>query len=91
MRKSDHLEVSDQRCEHLPRPVAVTEPCNTDCEVRCALMHKDTHIHKHNKFLQSTHNQTFCYISSHTDGMLLERANALLNVAQATAAWMSSV
>lgn len=43
MRKSDHLEVSDQRCEHLPRPVAVTEPCNTDCEVRCALMHKDTH------------------------------------------------
>ncbi|KAF7660784.1 hypothetical protein LDENG_00275340 [Lucifuga dentata] len=34
VRKSDHLEVSDQRCEHLPRPVAVTEPCNTDCEVR---------------------------------------------------------
>uniref|UniRef100_A0A7N8Y7P8 ADAM metallopeptidase with thrombospondin type 1 motif 20 n=1 Tax=Mastacembelus armatus TaxID=205130 RepID=A0A7N8Y7P8_9TELE len=34
VRKSDHLEVSDQRCEHLPRPVALTEPCNTDCEVR---------------------------------------------------------
>ncbi|XP_077425592.1 A disintegrin and metalloproteinase with thrombospondin motifs 20 [Vanacampus margaritifer] len=34
VRKSDHLEVSDQRCEHLPRPVAVTEPCNDDCEVR---------------------------------------------------------
>ncbi|KAF3688604.1 A disintegrin and metalloproteinase with thrombospondin motifs 20 [Channa argus] len=34
VRKSDHLEVSDQRCEHLPRPVAITEPCNTDCEVR---------------------------------------------------------
>uniref|UniRef100_H2LDH7 ADAM metallopeptidase with thrombospondin type 1 motif 20 n=3 Tax=Oryzias latipes TaxID=8090 RepID=H2LDH7_ORYLA len=33
-RQSDHLEVSDQRCEHLPRPVAVTEPCNADCEVR---------------------------------------------------------
>ncbi|XP_054880506.1 A disintegrin and metalloproteinase with thrombospondin motifs 20 [Poeciliopsis prolifica] len=34
IRDSDHLEVSDQRCEHLPRPVAFTEPCNTDCEVR---------------------------------------------------------
>uniref|UniRef100_A0A3Q2ZW55 ADAM metallopeptidase with thrombospondin type 1 motif 20 n=1 Tax=Kryptolebias marmoratus TaxID=37003 RepID=A0A3Q2ZW55_KRYMA len=34
VRESDHLEVSDQRCEHLPRPVSVTEPCSTDCEVR---------------------------------------------------------
>uniref|UniRef100_A0A3P9NYB7 ADAM metallopeptidase with thrombospondin type 1 motif 20 n=1 Tax=Poecilia reticulata TaxID=8081 RepID=A0A3P9NYB7_POERE len=34
VRDSDHLEVSDQRCERLPRPVAFTEPCNTDCEVR---------------------------------------------------------
>ncbi|XP_061825570.2 A disintegrin and metalloproteinase with thrombospondin motifs 20 [Nerophis lumbriciformis] len=34
VRKSDHLEVSEQRCEHLPRPAEVTEPCNTDCEVR---------------------------------------------------------
>uniref|UniRef100_A0A3P8V9E5 ADAM metallopeptidase with thrombospondin type 1 motif 20 n=1 Tax=Cynoglossus semilaevis TaxID=244447 RepID=A0A3P8V9E5_CYNSE len=33
VRKSDHLEVSDQRCEQLPRPSAVAEPCNTDCEV----------------------------------------------------------
>ena len=43
VRKSDHLEVSDQRCEDLPRPVAVAEPCNTDCEVRYGLMHQDTH------------------------------------------------
>lgn len=42
VRKSDHLEVSDQRCERLPRPVAVAEPCNTDCELRCALI---THAH----------------------------------------------
>uniref|UniRef100_A0A669EPM2 ADAM metallopeptidase with thrombospondin type 1 motif 20 n=1 Tax=Oreochromis niloticus TaxID=8128 RepID=A0A669EPM2_ORENI len=34
VRKSDHLEVSEQRCEHLPHPEAVNEPCNTDCEVR---------------------------------------------------------
>uniref|UniRef100_A0A3Q4N4X1 ADAM metallopeptidase with thrombospondin type 1 motif 20 n=1 Tax=Neolamprologus brichardi TaxID=32507 RepID=A0A3Q4N4X1_NEOBR len=34
VRRSDHLEVSDQRCEHLPHPEAVNEPCNTDCEVR---------------------------------------------------------
>ncbi len=91
VRKSDHLEVSDQRCEHLPRPVAVTEPCNTECEVRCALMHKYTHVHSKNKYLQSTHGQTFFDLSSHTGGMLLGRANVLLNVAQVTAAWMSSV
>ncbi|CAF88701.1 unnamed protein product, partial [Tetraodon nigroviridis] len=34
VRKSDRLEVSDQRCEHLPQVAAVSEPCNTDCEVR---------------------------------------------------------
>ncbi|KAG7523508.1 A disintegrin and metalloproteinase with thrombospondin motifs 20-like [Solea senegalensis] len=34
VRKSDHLEVSDQRCEHVPRPVAVADSCNADCEVR---------------------------------------------------------
>ncbi|XP_060695933.1 A disintegrin and metalloproteinase with thrombospondin motifs 20-like isoform X1 [Hemiscyllium ocellatum] len=34
VRKSDHLVVSDQRCEHLPRPVPDIEPCNTECEVR---------------------------------------------------------
>ncbi|XP_068168609.1 A disintegrin and metalloproteinase with thrombospondin motifs 20 isoform X1 [Antennarius striatus] len=34
VRKSDHLEVSNQRCERLPHPAAATEPCNTDCEVR---------------------------------------------------------
>ncbi|XP_046889139.1 A disintegrin and metalloproteinase with thrombospondin motifs 20 [Hypomesus transpacificus] len=34
VRKSDHLEVSDQRCEHLPRPSAAPEPCNIDCELR---------------------------------------------------------
>lgn len=36
VRKSDHLEVSDQRCERLPRPIAIAEPCNTDCEIRYA-------------------------------------------------------
>lgn len=45
VRKSDHLEVSDQRCEHLPHPVALTEPCNTDCEVRWALTQKTLHSH----------------------------------------------
>ncbi|XP_072340509.1 A disintegrin and metalloproteinase with thrombospondin motifs 20 isoform X1 [Scyliorhinus torazame] len=34
VRKSDHLVVSEQRCEHLPRPAADSEPCNTDCELR---------------------------------------------------------
>lgn len=35
VRKSDRLEVSDRRCEHLPQVAAVSEPCNMDCEVRC--------------------------------------------------------
>ncbi|KAL0968043.1 hypothetical protein UPYG_G00261570 [Umbra pygmaea] len=34
VRKSDQLGVSEQRCEHLPRPNADTESCNTDCEIR---------------------------------------------------------
>lgn len=45
VRKSDHLEVSDRRCEHLPQVVAVSEPCNMDCEVRCGPMRK-THPEK---------------------------------------------
>lgn len=52
VRKSDNLEVSDQRCERLPRPVAVTEPCNTDCELRYASV-REIHtrrIHKHPSF-----------------------------------------
>ncbi|XP_062858960.1 A disintegrin and metalloproteinase with thrombospondin motifs 20-like [Trichomycterus rosablanca] len=34
VRKSDQLVVSDQRCEHLPRPRGAMEPCNTECELR---------------------------------------------------------
>lgn len=34
VRKSDHLVVSDQRCEYLPRPRRATENCNSDCELR---------------------------------------------------------
>ncbi len=34
IRKSDRLVVSEQRCEHLPRPRGTPEPCNTDCELR---------------------------------------------------------
>ncbi|MGH0168830.1 UNVERIFIED_CONTAM: hypothetical protein FKN15_012499 [Acipenser sinensis] len=34
VRKSDHLVVSEQRCEHLPQPALATEPCNTECEQR---------------------------------------------------------
>ncbi|KAK7117951.1 hypothetical protein R3I94_023236 [Phoxinus phoxinus] len=34
VRKSDHLLVSDQRCEYLPRPRGATENCNSDCELR---------------------------------------------------------
>ncbi|KAI1882299.1 hypothetical protein AGOR_G00249250 [Albula goreensis] len=34
VRQSDRLPVSDQHCEHLPRPGRETEPCNMDCELR---------------------------------------------------------
>ncbi|KAB5536845.1 hypothetical protein PHYPO_G00112000 [Pangasianodon hypophthalmus] len=33
-RESDHMVVSDQRCHGSPRPTAITEPCNTDCDLR---------------------------------------------------------
>ena len=51
VRKSDHLEVSDQRCEHLPRPSAAPEPCNIDCELRYwshdTLEHSTRMVHVH--------------------------------------------
>uniref|UniRef100_A0A8D0GRT1 ADAM metallopeptidase with thrombospondin type 1 motif 20 n=1 Tax=Sphenodon punctatus TaxID=8508 RepID=A0A8D0GRT1_SPHPU len=34
VRKSDHLVVSDQRCEHMTSPAAVSEQCNAECELR---------------------------------------------------------
>uniref|UniRef100_A0AAR2JAB6 Peptidase M12B domain-containing protein n=1 Tax=Pygocentrus nattereri TaxID=42514 RepID=A0AAR2JAB6_PYGNA len=34
VRRSDHLVVSDQRCEHLPRTRGAMESCNADCELR---------------------------------------------------------
>uniref|UniRef100_A0AAR2IQC2 Peptidase M12B domain-containing protein n=1 Tax=Pygocentrus nattereri TaxID=42514 RepID=A0AAR2IQC2_PYGNA len=33
-RESDRVVVSDQRCHGSPRPAAITESCNTDCELR---------------------------------------------------------
>ncbi|KAM4722780.1 A disintegrin and metalloproteinase with thrombospondin motifs 9 [Rhinophrynus dorsalis] len=33
-RDSDQLVVSDQRCDRIPQPEPVTEPCNTECELR---------------------------------------------------------
>lgn len=80
-RQSDHLEVSDQRCEHLPRPVAVTEPCNADCEVRCVFSLENR---------PSASQEPFFSTSSVTGGTLLERASVRLSVAPATAAWTFS-
>nr|XP_033782394.1 A disintegrin and metalloproteinase with thrombospondin motifs 9 isoform X3 [Geotrypetes seraphini] len=33
-READQIVVSDQRCDRIPQPVPVTEPCNTECELR---------------------------------------------------------
>ncbi|KAJ1110188.1 hypothetical protein NDU88_007543 [Pleurodeles waltl] len=33
-RDSDQLVVSDQRCDRISPPDAITEPCNTECELR---------------------------------------------------------
>ncbi|XP_062931617.1 A disintegrin and metalloproteinase with thrombospondin motifs 20 isoform X2 [Cynocephalus volans] len=40
IRKSDLMVVSDQRCDHLPLPLFVTERCNTDCELRWHIIGK---------------------------------------------------
>lgn len=34
VRKSDHVVVSDQRCELVPTVPDVFEECNTECELR---------------------------------------------------------
>ncbi|OXB78729.1 UNVERIFIED_CONTAM: hypothetical protein H355_002694 [Colinus virginianus] len=33
-RESDQLTVSDQRCDWIPQPDPITEPCGTECELR---------------------------------------------------------
>ncbi|KAL0600890.1 A disintegrin and metalloproteinase with thrombospondin motifs 9 [Plecturocebus cupreus] len=33
-RESDQLTVSDQRCDRLPQPGPITEPCGIDCDLR---------------------------------------------------------
>ncbi|XP_053576979.1 A disintegrin and metalloproteinase with thrombospondin motifs 9 [Bombina bombina] len=33
-RESDQLVVSDQRCDRISQPTPITEPCNTECELR---------------------------------------------------------
>lgn len=37
-RESDHVVVSDQRCNGSPRPATIAEPCNVDCELRYSAM-----------------------------------------------------
>uniref|UniRef100_A0AAR2JEP4 Peptidase M12B domain-containing protein n=1 Tax=Pygocentrus nattereri TaxID=42514 RepID=A0AAR2JEP4_PYGNA len=39
-RESDRVVVSDQRCHGSPRPAAITESCNTDCELRWHIARK---------------------------------------------------
>uniref|UniRef100_A0A4W3HDC4 ADAM metallopeptidase with thrombospondin type 1 motif 9 n=1 Tax=Callorhinchus milii TaxID=7868 RepID=A0A4W3HDC4_CALMI len=39
-RESDRLVVSDQRCDRIPRPVPLTESCNTECEIRWHIARK---------------------------------------------------
>uniref|UniRef100_A0A4W6D6S7 ADAM metallopeptidase with thrombospondin type 1 motif 9 n=1 Tax=Lates calcarifer TaxID=8187 RepID=A0A4W6D6S7_LATCA len=36
-RESDRVVVSDQRCHGTARPAVITEPCNTECELRFVL------------------------------------------------------
>ncbi|MEQ2173082.1 hypothetical protein GOODEAATRI_027994, partial [Goodea atripinnis] len=39
-RESDRVVVSDQRCHSEDRPAVITEPCNTECELRYVLLPK---------------------------------------------------
>uniref|UniRef100_A0A7M4FG01 ADAM metallopeptidase with thrombospondin type 1 motif 9 n=1 Tax=Crocodylus porosus TaxID=8502 RepID=A0A7M4FG01_CROPO len=39
-RESDQLMVSDQRCDRIPLPDPVTEPCSTECELRWHIARK---------------------------------------------------
>uniref|UniRef100_A0A8C2K1E5 ADAM metallopeptidase with thrombospondin type 1 motif, 9 n=1 Tax=Cyprinus carpio TaxID=7962 RepID=A0A8C2K1E5_CYPCA len=39
-RESDRVVVSDQRCHGSPKPAVISEPCNTDCELRWQVVRK---------------------------------------------------
>lgn len=87
VRKSDHLEVSDQRCERLPRPVATAEPCNTNCEIRFASALNSTMNVRHATFAKKL---TSVWLSSGIGGTLPVKASAQLNAGRASAAWTCS-
>lgn len=42
-RESDRVVVSDQRCHGTARPAVITEPCNTECELRFVLANSPTY------------------------------------------------
>uniref|UniRef100_A0A8B9M1H9 ADAM metallopeptidase with thrombospondin type 1 motif 9 n=1 Tax=Accipiter nisus TaxID=211598 RepID=A0A8B9M1H9_9AVES len=39
-RESDQLTVSDQRCDRIPQPEPISEPCSTECELRWHIARK---------------------------------------------------
>uniref|UniRef100_A0A672UQ41 ADAM metallopeptidase with thrombospondin type 1 motif 9 n=1 Tax=Strigops habroptila TaxID=2489341 RepID=A0A672UQ41_STRHB len=39
-RESDQLTVSDQRCDRIPQPDPIMEPCSTECELRWHIARK---------------------------------------------------
>ncbi|XP_053741370.1 A disintegrin and metalloproteinase with thrombospondin motifs 20 isoform X1 [Synchiropus splendidus] len=75
VRKSDHLVVSDQRCEHLPRPAPVTEPCNTECEVRWHVAGKSECSAKCGAGSRSLDVQCFKYFLTKRQSHRVEPAN----------------
>ncbi|XP_061583837.1 A disintegrin and metalloproteinase with thrombospondin motifs 9 [Cololabis saira] len=65
-RESDRVVVSDQRCHGTARPTVITEPCNTDCEVRWHVSRKSECNAQCGLGYRTL--EIYCAKNSHTDG-----------------------
>ncbi|KAM4588255.1 A disintegrin and metalloproteinase with thrombospondin motifs 9 isoform 1-T1 [Odontesthes bonariensis] len=65
-RELDRVVVSDQRCHGTARPAAITEPCNTECELRWYVARKSECTAQCGAGYRSL--EIYCAKISHTEG-----------------------
>lgn len=79
-RESDRVVVSDQRCHGTARPAVITEPCNTECELRSVFVCIQSTVLLRLAILRNL--TEICPLTPDTGGMWLGKVSA-----QPSAAW----
>lgn len=90
-RESDRVVVSDQRCHGTARPAVITEPCNTECELRFVLPTSGLFQPLDYFLVTWSFTNTIFSITRDEGGMWLVRASAQPSVAWDTVPWKYTV